>query len=480
MATGTRKGGRSRGPVCTPLEMYVPVEYKIVGTQDWLQNAWEPGAWDADQVITVSDPGDLADVKRFLNKLPVHGIDTETTGRIIKGDKYYSMNPVNPDTRMVLFQIGNEDMVYLIQPELVIEFKDWLESPNFLHLLHNAIYDFKWLLVKYGIHMQRIFCSMLAEQLLVAGLLAMRVGLADCSRRHEPYWLINKAVRDSFITLDHEHRKLTRDMGYYSARDIVLMFPLMRDQAKMLKHFQLTTVAQDEFDVIYPTAEMEIEGVTLSMQVMRQIIEYWEQHEVDVANEIFQVLGELKREQGDLSEALIPELTHVFNLQSTRDKLAALREIDIDLDNIKRESLKGVSKGFIEKKTGNKTVKVKMDFTPKQRKLATLMAGFSGITKNTTTYGKNMVDKINAFTKRWHPRFKQFGSGEEEGRKSGGEDKSTIATGRFSSDAQQFPKPKELFAPVRKPDEINHVMAVFAEKIAALKAEHAQNLEEAA
>jgi hypothetical protein len=89
------------------------------------------------------------------------------------------------------------------------------------------------------------------------------------------------------------------------------------------------------------------------------------------------------------------------------------------------------------------------------------------------------VDKINPNPTRWHPRFKQLGSGEEEGRKSGGEDKSTIATGRFSSDAQQFPKPKELFAPVRKPDEINHVMAVFADKIAAMKAEQAQ-LQEAA
>ena len=166
----------------------MPVAYKIVGTHDWLQGAWGPGAWDSDQIIPVSSSGDLAEIKRFLNKLPVHGIDTETTGRVVKGDKYYSMNPVNPDTRMVLFQIGNEDMVYLIQPELVVEFKEWLESACFLHLLHNAIYDFKWLLVKYGIHMQRNFCSMLAEQLLVAGLLAMKVGLADCSRRHAPFW----------------------------------------------------------------------------------------------------------------------------------------------------------------------------------------------------------------------------------------------------------------------------------------------------
>jgi hypothetical protein len=465
MARGTR--GRAQGPVCTPLEMYVPAPYKIVGTRDWLQNAWEPGAWDEGQIIPVSDPSDMNQVKEFLNKLPVHGIDTETTGRIIKGDKYYSMNPLNPDTRMVLFQIGNEDLVYLIQPELVVELKPWLESASFLHLLHNAIYDFKWLLVKYGIHMQRLFCSMLAEQLLVAGLMAMKVGLADCSRRHAPFWLINKAVRDSFITLDHENRKMSREMAYYSARDIVLMFPLMRDQIAGLKKYQLNTVAQDEFDVIYPTAEMEIEGVTLSLPIMRQIIEYWEQHEIDVSNEIFKIFAEQKKDQGDLAETLIPELSYVFNLTSNAAKLAALKEIDIDLDNIKRESLKEVSKN-------------EKDFTPGQRKLCKLLAEFSNITKMKTTYGQNMVDKINPYTKRWHPRFKQLGSGEEEGRKSGAEDKSTIATGRFSSDAQQFPKPKELFAPVRRPEEVRQVMSVFADQISAIQAQYPQELKEAA
>jgi hypothetical protein len=95
-----------------------------------------------------------------------------------------------------------------------------------------------------------------------------------------------------------------------------------------------------------------------------------------------------------------------------------------------------------------------------------------------------MVDKINQHTGKWHPRFKQLGSGEEEGRKSGGEDKATIATGRFSSDAQQFPKPKELYAPVRRPEEIEHVMSAFGAQIAAMRAERlaveSQQLKEAA
>lgn len=468
MAKGIRTKGRSRGPVCTPLEMHVPLEYIIVGRQEWLDTAWEPGAWNAEEVLRISSVSDLAPIKEFLDGEPVHGIDTETTGRLIKGDKNYSMNPSNPDTRMVLFQIGNQDKVYIIQPELVAEFKAWLESEKHLHLLQNAIYDFKWLLVKYAVHMQRIYCTMLAEQVLTAGLLSTKVGLADIARRREPHWLINKAVRESFIGLDDEKRKLTREMAYYSARDIVLLFPVMRDQIKWLTHWQLLPTAQDEFNVIYPTAEMEIEGVTLSLPVMHQIIEYWSQYELDLAEKIFAIFGQLKNQKGDSVDGIFPEVGHIFNLKSGRAKLDALRDIDIDLDNIKRDSLKEVSRNEIKGK----------DFTPLQRQLATLLAEFSKVTKMTTTYGKNMVDKINETTGRWHPHFKQLGSGEEEGRKSG-DDKSTIATGRFSSDAQQFPKPKELYAPVIRIDELNHVKGMFAEKIAALQRQRIQ-LKEAA
>ena len=474
MAPRGRSSGHSRGPVCTPLEMHVPVNYRIVGRPDWLQSAWEPGAWDQNQVIQVTSTGDLAPIKEFLDRIRIHGIDTETTGRTVKGDKGYSMNPVNPDTRMVLFQIGNEDQVYLIDPDLVVEFKPWLESDKFLHLLHNAIYDFKWLLVKYGVHMQRVYCSMLAEQILVAGLLAMKVGLADCVRRHEPFWLINKAVRDMFIGLDDERRKLTRSMAYYSARDIVLMFPLMQDQSKLLKQWQLLDTARDEFDVIFPTAEMEIHGVNLSVPIMRQIIEYWTQHESDLGEKIFKLFTAMKKQQGSLVGSLIPGLDSVFNLKSNAEKLAALREIDINLDDIRRDTLKDVTKNKVKGK----------DFSPEQREMCKLMAEFSNVTKMTSTYGTNMVDKINQHTGKWHPRFKQLGSGEEEGRKSGGEDKATIATGRFSSDAQQFPKPKELYAPVRRPEEIEHVMSAFGAQIAAMRAERlaveSQQLKEAA
>jgi hypothetical protein len=470
------KAGRGRGPVVTPLEHHVPVNWTVVGTPQWLDEGWEDGALDGVEVVTVTDESALVPVLTHLESMRILGVDTETAGPYIAGDKGYSMNPLNPEPRLVLLQLGNQAQSYLVDPALVSAFKPLLESDQVLHVGHNLIYDFKWLLVKCGIHMQRLYCSMLAEQLLTAGLMGVRVNLADSVRRRAPYWIINKAVRNAFIHLDHHlgcpdcdggtHRRLTREMGYYAARDITLLFPLLREQMMELKHWQLNRVAQVEFDIIAATAEMEIEGVDLSLTVMRQIIEYWTQREKDLAEEFFAIFNEERKKTGKAPESLVAGLDAVFNLKSNAAKLAALRELDIDLDNLKRDTLKEASKD--------------KDITPAQRRLLLISAEISNVFKMTTTYGKNMVDKISAVTGRWHPRFKQLGSGEEEGRRSGSEDKSTIATGRFSSDAQQFPKPKELFVPVKAAKEVAHVTTHFATEIAAIKAAAAAPVEKPA
>ena len=218
---------------------------------------------------------------------------------------------------------------------------------------------------------------MLAEQILTAGLMGMKVGLADSARRRAPYWIINKAVRNAFIHLDHTYgcpdcegsfdKRLTREMGYYAARDITLLFPLMREQLTELKHWQLQPVAQVEFDVIPATAEMELEGVDLSVPVMRQIIEYWTQREKDLADEFFKIYNDERKLAGKETTGLLPGLDVAFNLKSGPAKLAALRELDIDLDDIKRDTLKEASKG--------------KDITPAQRRLLLIFAEISNVFK---------------------------------------------------------------------------------------------------
>ena len=476
-----QRHGRMTGPVVTPLEHDIPVAWTVVGTEDWLQTAWMPGALDGIAQVVVDDPViDLTPILECLQRMRVLGLDTETAGPYRPNDRGYSMNPLNPDTRVVLLQVGNQEQVFLVEPALIPYFKGVLESGQALHVGHNLIYDFKWLLVKYGIHVQRMYCSMLAEQILTAGLMGMRVNLADSVRRRKPYWIINKALRDLFIHLDHvkgcpdchpgRNRRLTREMGYYAARDITLLFPLMREQLMELKHWQLDRVAQVEFDIIPATAEMETEGVDLYLPVMRLLIEGWSQKERELSEEFFKLYFAALKQAGKEKETLLGNLNFGFNLKSNAAKLQALRELDIDLDNVQRSTLTNAARGVVEKKSGKKKVEMKLDVTADERRMLEIFAEFSEAAKYTTTYGRNMVEKISPVTGRWHPRFKQLGSGEEEGRKSGGEDKATIATGRFSSDAQQFPKPKDVFVRVVNPKELQQVLAYFASTIETVKA----------
>ena len=141
MAKQIRKHADSERIICTPLQDHVPVNYKVVGTAAWLRGAWETGALSSDQIMVVDNLSVLDEVRDDLLSRRVLGVDTETTGPYMAGDKRYSLSPWNPGTRMVLAQIGTEDMTYLLEPDLVPEFKDILESESILHLLHNGILE---------------------------------------------------------------------------------------------------------------------------------------------------------------------------------------------------------------------------------------------------------------------------------------------------------------------------------------------------
>jgi DNA polymerase I-like protein with 3'-5' exonuclease and polymerase domains len=453
----------------TPLQDSVPVTYKVVGTPAWLKGAWEEGALASDRIVVAQGSDPVAELRDFLWELRMFGFDTETSGPYKAGYKRYSMTPWNEGTKMALAQMGTENLVYLVEPDLLSEIKDIMESDEILKAGHNLGYDFKWTLVKYKIHLVRMYCSMLAEQLLTAGLPAMKVGLADSVRRREPFWLINKAVRDHFIHLGHDHgcpecvsglnKKMTAEMAYYAGKDIVLLFPLFREQIKLLKHWKMEGVASDEFEAIPAVCEMEIKGVNLAVPMIKQIIAYWLRRDREVGADILKIYDTEIKKKGLASELLFPEMDVVFNLKSNAAKLKALREMDINLEDIKRDSLKLVAKN--EK------------IPEAQRKIAKLMAEYSNIVKRTSTYGQNMLDRINEFTKLWHPEFHQMGSGEMENRRSDSGD--TTATGRMSSDAQQFPRPQQLFDVVSvDSEEFQLVSGELADAILAAKATAAE------
>jgi DNA polymerase-1 len=434
-----RKNSRVFEPVSIPLEDKMPVQYKVVGTSNWFASAFKPGAVLDSEKIVISDSSDLASTKAWVNAQKALGADTETTGKFIKGNKGYSMNPVNEGTKLVLLQLGTEEMTYLIDPDLAEEFKEPLESKRILKILQNALYDFKWLLTKKGIHLDRVYDTMLAEQVLTAGMMGVRVGLADLARKYDPFYLISKAVRSRFVEL--ADGQMDRDMVYYAARDIPLMFPIFRAQLGPLKEKKLDVTAQLEFNCIPCTAEMELGGVYLKEDKLKLLIKFWLERQIEMEQEILGLYDTEMRGRGLSTNFLIPELSEVFDLNSGPQKLEALRMLGFELDDTKRETLMTID-----------------------HPLAKKLGEYSNVTKMTSTYGTNMLEKINEFTGMWHPRFAQMGSGEMEAA-SGRDNTTTTATGRYVSDAQQFPKKTERYAIEKDQAVLAAIYDIFSKEI---------------
>ena len=94
--------------------------------------------------------------------------------------------------------------------------------------------------------------------------------------------------------------------------------------------------------------------------------------------------------------------------------------------------------------------------------VARLLVEYSVVTKVTTTYGTNLLARINPLTGRLHPEFNQLGMGDSA--KGLSLNKDSIATGRMSSDWQQLPKPYHRYAPVTDTTLINSLNQLRKEK----------------
>jgi hypothetical protein len=189
------------------------------------------------------------------------GIDLETGGE----KELDGLDPISNTSKVTLMQIGNRGMIHVVQPALTWCFKDILQSDNILKINQNITFDFKWLLKKYGIHMVRMFCTMLAQQLLQAGMDGYSVSLQDLARTYPPHRLICKEVRNEFF----QHTGVfSEEQIYYAARDVFLLFDIMSAQNAALKKHQLVDIAKIEFNIIAVTAEMELTGVCLNKEVM--------------------------------------------------------------------------------------------------------------------------------------------------------------------------------------------------------------------
>ena len=417
--------------VSRQIEEHVDVPFHIIGTPEWIDDSIGEDAVPPTSITRIHSSKDLSGSKTWLKERPILGLDSETGGE----NKRDGLDPVAATSRMLIFQLGTPKMVYLVEPKLVPEYKEILEDESKTFITQNGVHDFKFVLAKYGIHFINyrfhkdtqklvpcLYDTMLAEQLITAGLFGVSVGLEELAEKYPPHRLISKEVRKEFIDMRGvlEWRHL-----YYAARDVFLLFSIREEQLKEIKkHPGMWERMQIEFCAVPGTADAELTGFELDDTRIGATIGYYKKKAENIRSTCNQLFNDTLQNAGLKRNFLLPDTIETFDLDSSSKKLEALLKMGIKVEDVKRETLLAVG-----------------------QEITNLLGAYTECTKVISTYGNNLLNRRSKTTGRLHPEFNQLGSGDLERRK--GKDKAqTIATGRWSSDAQQFPRPEHILDPV--------------------------------
>jgi DNA polymerase I-like protein with 3'-5' exonuclease and polymerase domains len=432
--------------VSRQIEEDIHVPFHVIGTPEWINESIGEGAVSASDITRVYSSKDLYIPTAWLKAQKELGVDSETGG----DNKRDGLDPLSGSSRMLLFQLGTPEMVYLIEPKLVPEFKEILENQDKLFITQNGVYDFKFVLAKYSVHFINykyqakkkvytpcLYDTMLAEQLITAGLYGVQVGLEELAEKYPPHRLISKAVRREFIDMRGvlEYRHL-----YYAARDVYLLFDIKAGQLlEAAKHKGMWERMQTEFCAMPGTADAELTGFDLDEVRIGYTLEHWVAKAKDIRAKVNKIGNEELVKKGLKPNFVLPDCNVEFDLDSSSKKLAMLKMLGFDVKNTKRETLLALD-------------------SP----IGQLLGDYSECTKIISTYGERMLKRRSKTDGRLHPEFNQLGSGDIEKRK-GGDKATTIATGRWSSDAQQFPRPDHIYTPCDKAD-ASLAISLFSQK----------------
>ena len=196
----------------------------------------------------------IADVMAWCYKDPhkkVIGVDTETEGL-----NWHSK-------KVIMLQIGDEQDQFVIDTRFVdiTPLKTILEDERIVKVLQNAKFDYKFLLSNFGIRMNNIYDTLLAECLLTCGQKGVPKGLADLTRRYLDIEL-SKETRGEFHLIQNG-TPFTESQITYGARDVEHL-PLIRQfQMQAIASWDLEYVLDLENRATVAFAEIENNGIKL-------------------------------------------------------------------------------------------------------------------------------------------------------------------------------------------------------------------------
>jgi len=340
----------------------------------------------------VTDQTRLVQVVDELSKAEMLAVDTEATAL----DPYLA--------KLLLVQIGTAEKAYVLDArhlDLSV-IKPLLEDPKYLKIMQNGKFDYALIKVKLGISVNNVFDTMLAEQLINAGLGRRNASLKDIALKY-----LNLTLDKDYASYNWENfagrtTEFSPKHLKYAASDILMLFPIFEKQLEKIRKEELTKTAQLEFAVMPVVAEMEIKGSHIDVPKWRANLE------------------ELKKKRDELA-IQIQEAIRPFYPTEQMDLFG--RAVDV----ININSQQQLMDLFNNKLHLNMPATGEEYLSQADHPVAKMMLEYRGVEKLISAFGENLLAKIHPKTGRLHPDFMQLGAD----------------TGRFSCSSpnlQQIPK----------------------------------------
>lgn len=322
--------------------------------------------------------------------------------------KYISLDSENsggldvliPGVTLLLLQLEINGKAYLIDARKVdIElFRGLLESKRWIKVIQNANYDYKLLKHLRGIPIRGLYCTQVAEALLLSGISSKApVSLAKLVKKYHQEEM-DKDTRLTFAEHPYDE-PFTEEQLQYAAGDVLVMPYIRSSQQRYLNQYKLNPIAELEFALIEPVAEMELTGIMLDTEKWRKSLDITKRKLFEISTELRQVLPDppapepkpprIKKDGTPYANTATPKPPPVLNIDSWQQLVNSFNEIGVDLNYFNTLTKKGP--------TNNATIKfalVAHSSDPVKAGALRNLLAYRDLNQVQKTFGDNLLEHV--------------------------------------------------------------------------------------
>lgn len=273
----------------------------------------------------------------LLNTLPetwpkILGVDLETTG----------LDPIVDHILSVAVSDGEQTRIVLHTHDMFDQLYPMLEDASILKLFHNAKFDLKFIERAWGVEVNNIYDSFLAQRVLHNGE-KLPASLDQVLASELGIYMV-KDTREEFI--DHPgfwKRPVTAEQLRYMADDVVHLPKLREAQLRQISKDELGKTLKIELDVVKAFAHMELKGAKLDLPAWEQQMKYFES-QIDLSDaNLRAILGpsytvDIERTKKK-QKVMVPYSSDEINFNSTSQLRAVLATYGLVLETTRADQL---------------------------------------------------------------------------------------------------------------------------------------------